>query len=74
VQALPLTAINQDMKITLIKLTTLLVPIFLFGCAKEYVDIKSPCVSTYSKTQKDPCGPRKPINKWLYEEHNTYNI
>lgn len=44
----------------------------MLGCSKEYVDIKSPCVSTYSKSQKDPCGPKRPINNWLYKDHNIY--
>ena len=53
---------NLLMKTTLIKITIIITSFFLVGCAKKYVDIKSPCVSTYSKNQQDPCGPRRPIN------------
>jgi len=49
----------------IIKTSILAMIIFLSGCGKDYIDIKSPCVSTYNNVQKDPCGPRRPINKWL---------
>ena len=38
------------------------------SCSKPYIDIKSPCVSTFTETKKDPCGPRRPVNEWLFNK------
>jgi len=38
------------------------------SCSKPYIDVKSPCVSTFTETKKDPCGPRRPVNEWLFNK------
>ena len=40
---------------------------FATSCSqKKIIDVKSPCVSK----DDGPCGPKKPVNKWLEQQNN----
>ncbi len=58
------------MKSLILRIAGLIILVaFCISCAKQTIDIKSPCVSE----SRGPCGPKKPVNDWWLKSTQEKN-
>jgi hypothetical protein len=59
----------MNFKINSSKFLFFSIVLLLFSCSgKKYVEVKSPCASSFG----GPCGEKKPVNDWWLKD-KTYN-